>query len=952
VTGVQTCALPIYFQWFQVTGATTYTLDYSTNPNFTAGTTTSIDVNGLNQIVNNLTMNSTYFWRVKVKAPVSSNYSEVWYFNVGGAFSWTPANIDFGNILAGKATSQKVTVTNNGSTPIRVYLHIEGNQFNTPNEAENPIDISAGSIKEITVNFAPTSTGLKSGKLQIQHNVSSQPLNPVEIPLTGTGISTFATLNLPSVIDFGTVIFNSGSRDTTIMLYNNSTVPGDYLYVSEAAFETTNSIFQIIASFPIVLDQGTSYPVKLRFNPNALGIQINNMHILNSSSNAPDAKIQIRGNVLQGDLVVTPAYVDFGNTTKAVPYKDTTVAIQNNSSQPITLTSKFLIGDTSSYTIDNPTQITLQPNQTDYVKVRFFPRTAGRKTAVFNINSNYSLAPALYVPLTGIGGEEPVIYADMQTIDFGVLRNGQTKDTSLTLRNDGSLDLNISSKEFIGTDKTIFSFVNNGSPVVLRGGESKVVTLRATGILPIGQKTAQLKLVSNDPTNGTYLINLLATVRSSIIFKSAEKIIFDTINVGYSADSTFFLRNDGDLNATITKMVLDGPFESDFKILNVTTPIELAPKEVKSFSIRFSPSGIGMRYAQIMISVNDPSDPEQRIIVQGWGKQASADPIFIVDGNPNGSPEIDFGRVPIFETRTKEIDLKNLSKYGKLRIDAMYIDSIYKQPFGYGNLKFPIYIKPGDFMPLVLSFYPNDKVKTYGAFLYIQYSDSTLTPNKNNVIKVKMTGAVIFPGMEFELTPVLKFGQVINGQSLKKEFVIDNQGETYLIIDSMVVSGADAKEFTVNDKTPIRIEKDISYTCSVTFKASKVGSKDVKISVYSNDLFKLGDIEIWAECIASSGQTTGITKMDEIPTTYNLQQNYPNPFNPSTKIEYSIPEASHVTVKVFNSLGQEVAVLVNEAQQIGKYIIDWQPKNLPSGIYFYKMQSSKFSSFKKMVLLK
>jgi len=253
---------------------------------------------------------------------------------------------------------------------------------------------------------------------------------------------------------------------------------------------------------------------------------------------------------------------------------------------------------------------------------------------------------------------------------------------------------------------------------------------------------------------------------------------------------------------------------------------------------------------------------------------------------------------------------------------------------------------------LTLSFNPKDKVKSYAANLNIQYSDSTMPPNKNNVIKIRMVGSVIFPGMDFDLTPVLKFGKVISGQSLKREFDIINRGESYLIVDSMVITGEDASEFVINDKTPIRIEPDTKYTSSVTFFAKKVGTKDAKLIVYSNDLFKLGEIEIWAECIVSGGQTTGITKTDEIPTSYNLCQNYPNPFNPSTKIEYSLPEADHVSIRIFNSLGQEVAVLVNEMQSAGKYIIDWQPKNLPSGIYFYKMQSSKYTSIRKMMLLK
>ena len=96
----------------------------------------------------------------------------------------------------------------------------------------------------------------------------------------------------------------------------------------------------------------------------------------------------------------------------------------------------------------------------------------------------------------------------------------------------------------------------------------------------------------------------------------------------------------------------------------------------------------------------------------------------------------------------------------------------------------------------------------------------------------------------------------------------------------------------------------------------------------------------------------GTDEPAELPTTYSLSQNYPNPFNPTTKIEYSLPEASMVRLSVYNSLGQEIAKLVDGYQSIGKYNVDFNAANLPSGIYFYRLQSDKFTTTKKMMLIK
>ena len=83
-----------------------------------------------------------------------------------------------------------------------------------------------------------------------------------------------------------------------------------------------------------------------------------------------------------------------------------------------------------------------------------------------------------------------------------------------------------------------------------------------------------------------------------------------------------------------------------------------------------------------------------------------------------------------------------------------------------------------------------------------------------------------------------------------------------------------------------------------------------------------------------------------------LYQNYPNPFNPTTKIEYSIPKTSFVTLKVYDILGREVVMLVNEEKSVGNYKAEFNGSNLSSGIYFYKLQAGDYTSVKKMVLLK
>ncbi len=96
------------------------------------------------------------------------------------------------------------------------------------------------------------------------------------------------------------------------------------------------------------------------------------------------------------------------------------------------------------------------------------------------------------------------------------------------------------------------------------------------------------------------------------------------------------------------------------------------------------------------------------------------------------------------------------------------------------------------------------------------------------------------------------------------------------------------------------------------------------------------------------GEITGVEdEVSIVPDEYVLYQNYPNPFNPNTIIKYSLPEDGFVNLTVFNMLGEEIKSLVNHLQKAGKYEVEFTAKNLPSGIYFYRIQTSSFRETKK-----
>lgn len=100
------------------------------------------------------------------------------------------------------------------------------------------------------------------------------------------------------------------------------------------------------------------------------------------------------------------------------------------------------------------------------------------------------------------------------------------------------------------------------------------------------------------------------------------------------------------------------------------------------------------------------------------------------------------------------------------------------------------------------------------------------------------------------------------------------------------------------------------------------------------------------------GTTNVSASPNGIPVSFSLHQNYPNPFNPVTEIRFQIAEVGLVTLKVFDLLGREVATLVNEVKQPGRYEVTWDADGVSSGVYLYRLQTGSFAETKKLILVR
>ncbi len=115
-----------------------------------------------------------------------------------------------------------------------------------------------------------------------------------------------------------------------------------------------------------------------------------------------------------------------------------------------------------------------------------------------------------------------------------------------------------------------------------------------------------------------------------------------------------------------------------------------------------------------------------------------------------------------------------------------------------------------------------------------------------------------------------------------------------------------------------------------------------------NGPLSVGNWWQYEESVTAVNETEGKSK----PSVFSLSQNYPNPFNPTTVIGYQLSVNSDVTLRVYDVLGRAVETLVHERQSAGEHSVRFNAANLPSGVYFYQLQSGTYSNTKKLLLLK
>jgi hypothetical protein len=166
------------------------------------------------------------------------------------------------------------------------------------------------------------------------------------------------------------------------------------------------------------------------------------------------------------------------------------------------------------------------------------------------------------------------------------------------------------------------------------------------------------------------------------------------------------------------------------------------------------------------------------------------------------------------------------------------------------------------------------------------------------------------------------------------------------------LGGEDNQPLMVTEQPTVLAVMRFSFTDEHPLSAGLIFVEDSRAGTSFGDPTGSVDYRLKLEPGAIVFGPTGINDQENLPQDFNLAQNYPNPFNAHTAIRFAVPADCHVTLDVYNILGQEVASLFDENVAAGYYSVNWNATSLPSGAYFYKLTAGVYETTKRLMLLK
>jgi hypothetical protein len=760
------------------------------------------------------------------------------------------ASLSFGSVTLNTATTQSLTLTSTGTSPVTVNsAAITGAGF-TIVGASLPVTLNPTESMTMQVQFLPPATGAASGQLTISNNSTSGSTTVVALSGTSTTAPSPQLTASTASLSFGSVTVNT-STIQSLTLTSTGTSP-----VTVSSVAITGSGFTIVGgNLPATVNPRQSMTLQVQFKPASAGAATGQIMIGSNSSTGSMAAVALSGTgtstsspQASPQLTVSAGTLSFGSVTVNTATTQS-LTLTSTGTSPVTVSSAAITG-TGFTIVGGSLPVTLNPTQAVTLQVQYLPPATGAASGQITIGSNSSSGSTVVVALSGTSAAAPSPQLTMSaaTLTFGSVTVNTSTTQSLTLTSTGTAPVTVSSATITGAG---FTIISGSLPAALNPGQA--VTLQVQ-FLPAatGAASGQITITSNSSTGSTVVVALSGTstvAPSPKLTVSAASLNFGSVTVNTSTTQSFTLTSTGTAPATVNSAATTG---AGFTIVGGSLPVTLNPGQAVTLQVQFLPTTTGTASGQITISSNSSTGSTTVVTLSGTSTAAPSPQLTV------SAATLSFGNVTVNTAATRTLTLTSTGT-SPVTVNSA---AIAGTGFTIVAQSFPITLNPTQSVTLQVQF---DPMATGSASGQITISSNSTTGG-TTLVALGGTGTAANPQLTISAGS-LSFGSVAVNTATTQTLTLTSTGTSPVTVKSAAITGVG---FTiVGGGFPVTLNPTQTLTLQLQFKPTLAGAVNGHITISSNSTSGS------TAAVALSG--TGTAVAHEVDLSWNAPTNSLDP---------------------------------------------------------------------------
>jgi len=523
------------------------------------------------------------------------------------------------------------------------------------------------------------------------------------------------------------------------------------------------------------------------------------------------------------DIDVNPGSKDYGDV-EITDGSTETFVVSNTGGATLSVSSTTLTGgDAGEFTITGGGGIfTLGAGATHNVDVRFNPSATGAKSTTLRFVSNDPGESTKDISLSGNGVTIPDISASPNPANYGSVVVGSYSDNTVTVSNQGTGTLNVSSTTIGGTHSAQFNIQSGGGSFSLAPAATRNITVRFSPA-SAGSKNASLQIGSDDPDEDPYYVTLNGTGVVPDIIVNPGSGNYGSVEVGSSSTETFIVSNTGGATLSVSSTSLTGGDAVEFTITGGGGSFTLTAGATRNVDVQFSPSSTGVKSTTLRFASNDPDEDPKDVALSGTG--IVIPDIAVTPGTKN------YGDVLIGSSSPQIFTVTNEGT-GDLSVTSSSLTGTHSGEYSITSGGGSFIITPGSSHDIEVSFNPVS-AGSKNAVLRIQSDD----PDENPV-DISLTGnGVEVPVPDIDVDPEsFNYGDVPVDTGITKTFVVTNYGIAELSVTLVSLTGDNSDEFSIiSGGGSFTLASGATRDITVGFSPTSAGSKSAALHFESDD---------------------------------------------------------------------------------------------------------------------